>query len=195
MIHKRQNKPKTKTPLVFTTTYNPCINHGDLNRAINKYWSSIQYNETLSRIFPNPPFVAYKKDQNIPGKITHPLNSSFTSLSNLLIGWKSHYITRVSLKNTVHTRTNSDNSEPKRIKPHCLFLLKTPDLPILLESPNCNWRLSEIEAWTHVIAPEDLKNILGLIPPSPLTDPTVILVLPVIYIRPFIQVNMTQLRI
>ena len=59
MNYKWQNKP----PFVFTTTYNPCLNHGDLNQAINKYWFLIQYNETLSRIFQNPPFVAYKKKE------------------------------------------------------------------------------------------------------------------------------------
>ena len=54
--------------LVFTTTYNPCINHSDLNRAINDL-PLIQRNETLRRIFPNPPFIAFKKDQNIREKL------------------------------------------------------------------------------------------------------------------------------
>ena len=89
MIHKWENKPKNKTPLVFTTTYNPCINHGDLNQAINKHWPLIQCNETLSRIFPNPPFIAYKKDQNIREKLIRaklnqsPIDSSSQQLDHI----------------------------------------------------------------------------------------------------------------
>ncbi len=65
LIHKRPQKQKSTTPLVLSTTYNPYINHGDLNKAINKHWSLIQCNNTLSRIFPEPPVIAFRKDLNI----------------------------------------------------------------------------------------------------------------------------------
>lgn len=70
-------KQNSKTPLVFSTTYNPYINHGDLNKAIKNNWSLIQCHETLSRIFPEPPFIAYRKDQNIREKMVRAkLNQS-----------------------------------------------------------------------------------------------------------------------
>ena len=66
LVHKPQRKTRTKKlPVVFSTTYNPAINHGDLKRAIHKHWRHIQGNEQLREIFPNPPLIAYKKAKNI----------------------------------------------------------------------------------------------------------------------------------
>ncbi len=79
LIHKQQEKTESKTPLVFSTTYNPYINQSDLNKSIKQNWSLIRNHETLSGIFPDPPFIAYRKDQNIREKmIRAKLNRSPT---------------------------------------------------------------------------------------------------------------------
>ena len=91
LIHKRPNKQKSKTPLVLSKTYNPHINHGDLNQAINKHWSMIQRNEILSGIFPDPPFIAYRKDQNIQEKLIRAkLNQSLTDSTSQQLNHTSH---------------------------------------------------------------------------------------------------------
>ena len=52
-------------PLVYSTTYNPAVNHRDLRRALDRHWQHIQSNDKLREIFPNPPLIAYKKAKNI----------------------------------------------------------------------------------------------------------------------------------
>ena len=66
LVHKPQKGTRTKKlPVVFSTTYNPAVNHRDLKRAICKHWRHIQSNEQLREIFPNPPLIAYRKARNI----------------------------------------------------------------------------------------------------------------------------------
>ena len=66
LVHEPQRKIRTKKlPVVFSTTYNPAVNHHDLKRVICKYWWHIQSNEQLIEIFPAPPLIAYKKARNI----------------------------------------------------------------------------------------------------------------------------------
>ena len=36
-----------------------------MRQAVNKHWHYIQSNETLRKIFPNPPLIAFKKAKNI----------------------------------------------------------------------------------------------------------------------------------
>ena len=71
MIHKplEVHQQKNKSPLVFTTTYNPALFHKDISRAITKHWPLIHSDETLTEIFPNTPFIAFKKYKNIREKI------------------------------------------------------------------------------------------------------------------------------
>ena len=58
-----------EAPLVFSTTYNPFVNHKDVKQAIDKHWHLIQQNPQLSEIFPRQPFVAFRKAQNIREKL------------------------------------------------------------------------------------------------------------------------------
>ena len=71
MIHKplEVHQQNNKSPLVFTTIYNPALFHKDISRAITKHWPLIHSDETLTEIFPNTPFIAFKKDKNIREKI------------------------------------------------------------------------------------------------------------------------------
>ena len=63
LVHESIRKTLIKMPVVFSTTYNPAVNHRDLKRAIYKHWRHIQSNEQLREIFPDPPLITYKKSQ------------------------------------------------------------------------------------------------------------------------------------
>ena len=70
LIHNLpKGKQNMEAPLVFSTTYNPFVNHKDVKQAINKHWHLIQQNPQLSEIFPKQPFVAFRKAQNIREKL------------------------------------------------------------------------------------------------------------------------------
>ena len=52
-----------KTPLVFTTTYNPHLK--GFSRALARNWELISQNGKLSKIFPNKPIIAYRRGKNL----------------------------------------------------------------------------------------------------------------------------------
>lgn len=52
-----------KTPLVFTTTYNPHLK--GFSRAITRNWELISQNKKLNNIFPKKPLIAYRRGKNL----------------------------------------------------------------------------------------------------------------------------------
>ena len=82
LIRKMDGNETKAIPTVFTTTYNPSINHGDLKKAVNKHWHLIQRNPILGKIFPKPPMIAFKKAQNIKEKLVRAKLSNPTDRTN-----------------------------------------------------------------------------------------------------------------
>ena len=56
---------KTSIPLVFITTYTPHIRKEELRAKIVKHWHKIENHRELSKLFPKPPIMAYKRAQNL----------------------------------------------------------------------------------------------------------------------------------
>ena len=59
-----QNKPKRSKKIIpFVTTFNPAT--PNLKKIVIKHWHLIAGNHNLTRIFKNPPMVAYRKDKSL----------------------------------------------------------------------------------------------------------------------------------
>ena len=56
---------KTAIPLVFITTYTPHIRKEELRAKIDKHWHKIENHRELSKLFPKPPIMAYKRAQSL----------------------------------------------------------------------------------------------------------------------------------
>ena len=54
LIHNLpKGKQNMEAPLVFSTTYNPFVNHKDVKQAINKHWHLIQKKHNSRKFFKN----------------------------------------------------------------------------------------------------------------------------------------------
>ena len=51
--------------LVFTTSFNPCIETTQLKRALVQHWDKIEQDATLRKLFPEKPLIAYKRNKNL----------------------------------------------------------------------------------------------------------------------------------
>ena len=60
---KEENKKSI--PLVFITTYTPHIRKEELRAKIVKHWHKIENHRELSKLFPKPPIMAYKRARNL----------------------------------------------------------------------------------------------------------------------------------
>ena len=70
-------KPKpSNPPLVFKLLYTPHIKTKDLKTCLIKHWQFIEQHPTLSKIFPKPPLIAYKRASNLSDSL---IRASFTS--------------------------------------------------------------------------------------------------------------------
>ena len=54
-------------PLVLVTKFDPRI--PPLKRILMKHWDLVQNNEFLSRIFPNPPIITYKRGTSLADEL------------------------------------------------------------------------------------------------------------------------------
>lgn len=74
--------PKTKTvktPLVFKFEYTPNIKTKDLKNALTRAWDKIENHPTLSKIYPKPPLLAYKRAKNLSDSLIRAAFVSETS--------------------------------------------------------------------------------------------------------------------
>ena len=72
ILEETGNKPvrnKLNIPLVFTTTYTGHIAPRSIKTALLQYWHLIENNAELSRVFKEPPLIAFKRSTNIQDKI------------------------------------------------------------------------------------------------------------------------------
>ena len=65
-LSRRQKNNQTQK-LIFVTQF--CEDTNRLKRVIKKHWKLIQNNNTLKKIFPNPPIIAFKGNPSIRNKL------------------------------------------------------------------------------------------------------------------------------
>ena len=78
-------------PLVFKFEYSPNIKTKDLKNALTKCWDTISNHPTLSKIYPKPPLIAYKRAQNLNNAL---IRAEFISDTTQTISGRdnTHYI-------------------------------------------------------------------------------------------------------
>ena len=62
LLKQKEYDPKS-IPLVFITPFNPRLRK--LGKIVRKHWNIIEQNEICSKIFPNPPTIAFKRHKNL----------------------------------------------------------------------------------------------------------------------------------
>ena len=55
----------------MVTTYTPHTRKHDLKSALLKHWNKIESNQTLNKLFPNPPLLAFKRARNLADLIVN----------------------------------------------------------------------------------------------------------------------------
>ena len=59
----KQRKTSKRKLLPFVTTYNPAVSN--IKGVLMKHWHLLNDNENLKRIYPDPPFVSYKRNKSL----------------------------------------------------------------------------------------------------------------------------------
>ena len=82
LIHKLpKGKQNMEAPLVFSTTYNPFVNHKDVKQAINKHCHLIQTKPTTLGNFSKTTFCCFQKSPKHSGEINPSKTHKFSPLT------------------------------------------------------------------------------------------------------------------